>query len=172
MLCKLEPLKDPNIIYTFHFYEPHLFTHQGARWGSPEWLVYTNVPYPVPPQIGSNMVAGVTNEATRKTMLDHIAQDWNADKIESRIIMAADWAAKHGVTIWCGEFGAYRPYMAAEDRARYIHDVRTALERHGIGWTLWDLKGSFSLLETETGPPKVDPPIGVALGLPVSEELK
>ena len=29
----LEPLRDPNVIYVFHFYEPHIFTHQGATWG-------------------------------------------------------------------------------------------------------------------------------------------
>jgi len=26
----LEPLRDSNVIYVFHFYEPHIFTHQGA----------------------------------------------------------------------------------------------------------------------------------------------
>ena len=28
-----EPLHDSNVIYNFHFYEPHIFTHQGATWG-------------------------------------------------------------------------------------------------------------------------------------------
>ena len=31
---KLTPLADKNIIYNFHFYEPHIFTHQGATWSS------------------------------------------------------------------------------------------------------------------------------------------
>jgi aryl-phospho-beta-D-glucosidase BglC (GH1 family) len=172
MLRNLEPLDDPNVIYTFHFYEPHMFTHQGARWGSPEWLVYTNVPYPMPPQVGSNMVAGVTNEAIREAMFVHIEQDWDANKIDDRIKLAADWAAAHGVAVWCGEFGAYRPYMAAEDRARYIRDVRTMLERYDIGWTLWDLKGSFSLLEKGRKKPRVDRRIADALGLSVVEEAK
>ena len=26
----MEPLHDSNVIYNFHFYEPFLFTHQGA----------------------------------------------------------------------------------------------------------------------------------------------
>jgi aryl-phospho-beta-D-glucosidase BglC (GH1 family) len=33
----LEPLRDPDVIYVFHFYEPHIFTHQGATWGSYYW---------------------------------------------------------------------------------------------------------------------------------------
>lgn len=31
-LNELDVLDDPNIIYTFHFYESHLFTHQKAYW--------------------------------------------------------------------------------------------------------------------------------------------
>ena len=33
-MAMLEPLRDPNVIYVFHFYEPHIFTHQGANWGA------------------------------------------------------------------------------------------------------------------------------------------
>ena len=33
-LVFLEPLRDANVIYTFHFYESHIFTHQGATWSS------------------------------------------------------------------------------------------------------------------------------------------
>jgi endoglucanase len=29
-LVFLEPIRDPNVIYNFHYYEPHIFTHQGA----------------------------------------------------------------------------------------------------------------------------------------------
>ena len=32
-LMFMEPPRDANVIYNFHFYEPHLFTHQGATWG-------------------------------------------------------------------------------------------------------------------------------------------
>src|SRR5262249_34090440 len=28
----LQPVDDPNVIYTFHFYEPYVFSHQGAPW--------------------------------------------------------------------------------------------------------------------------------------------
>ena len=34
-LLTQHPLPDGNVIYTFHFYEPHEFTHQGASWGCP-----------------------------------------------------------------------------------------------------------------------------------------
>src|ERR1043166_1570409 len=36
-LLRIEPLADPNVIYNFHLYDPHTFTHQGATWGAPFW---------------------------------------------------------------------------------------------------------------------------------------
>ena len=42
----LEPLPDPNVIYVFHFYEPHIFTHQGATWGAYYWHWLKGLHYP------------------------------------------------------------------------------------------------------------------------------
>ncbi|MGH8442393.1 MAG: glycoside hydrolase family 5 protein, partial [Nevskiaceae bacterium] len=46
----LKPLADPNVVYSFHFYEPHNFTHQGADWGDPAWKALRNVPDPSSPE--------------------------------------------------------------------------------------------------------------------------
>ena len=45
-LLALHPLSDGNVIYNFHFYEPHQFTHQGANWGLPWWSYTHSIPYP------------------------------------------------------------------------------------------------------------------------------
>jgi hypothetical protein len=41
-----EPLHDPNVIYNFHFYEPHIFTHQGATWSAYYWHWLRGLKYP------------------------------------------------------------------------------------------------------------------------------
>ncbi len=46
----LEPLPDPNVIYVFHFYEPHIFTHQGATWGAYYWHWLKGLHYPSSPE--------------------------------------------------------------------------------------------------------------------------
>ena len=45
-LVFLEPLRDNNVIYTFHFYQPQIFTHQGATWSVNYWHYLKGVPYP------------------------------------------------------------------------------------------------------------------------------
>jgi len=165
-MCRLVPVADTNVVYTFHFYEPHVFTHQGARWGEPEWGALKKIPYPLDGEEGVKILRGITDADARKALEDHIAAQWNADKIGQKLDSAVAWAKEHGATLWCGEFGVFSDYADPKDRARYIRDVRTAFEERGIGWTMWDYRGGFSLIKDGFGRPKVDAPIGKALGLP------
>src|SRR5262245_13011603 len=75
------------------------------------------------------------------------------------------WATKRNVRLMCNEFGVYRRVAPASDRARWIGDVRTALEMHGIGWTMWDYAGDFGLVTKQAGQSVVDDVIVSALGL-------
>ena len=43
-LVSLTPVRDPNVVYTFHFYEPHTFTHQNQPWANTAGL--HDIPYP------------------------------------------------------------------------------------------------------------------------------
>ena len=81
------------------------------------------------------------------------------------ISMAAAWGAKHHVPVTCNEFGAYRRYSPPADRAVWINDMRTALEKHGIGWTMWDYAGGFNVVIKENGKATPDVAIVRALGL-------
>ena len=65
----------------------------------------------------------------------------------------------------CNEFGVYRRVAPATDRVRWIADVRTALQMHGIGWTMWDYAGGFGLVTKQAGQIIVDEPLVSALGL-------
>src|SRR5947207_1799993 len=45
-LLVLTPLPDANMIYHFHFSEPHTFTPQGPTWGTNYWHFGTKLAYP------------------------------------------------------------------------------------------------------------------------------
>ena len=77
----------------------------------------------------------------------------------------ADWARQRGVPVVCNEFGVYRAYADPHDREAWIHDVRTSLERHSMGWTMWDYSGSFGAVTKKDGRSVADEGTLRALGL-------
>ena len=56
-LVVMETLHDPNVIYNFHFYEPFLFTHQGAGWTSYSVHWTRGLHYPSTPESAAAVVA-------------------------------------------------------------------------------------------------------------------
>ena len=67
--------------------------------------------------------------------------------------------------IYCGEFGVHKPFAPAADRAAWLHDMRVALEAHGIGWAMWDYQDNFGLVTKSNGKTTPDPLLVNALGL-------
>lgn len=161
----LEPLRDPNVIYVFHFYEPHIFTHQGATWGSYYWRWVAHLHYPSSPENAAQVAATVPEAVDRLYVIRYGQDHWDAARIDAEMSQAADWAKKNGVALICGEFGAFRNGVDPQDRAAWIKDVRTSLERHNIGWTMWDYSGSFGVVTKKEGRATLDEALVKALGL-------
>jgi len=160
----LEPLRDPNVIYVFHFYEPHIFTHQGATWGPYYWTWLKNLHYPSDPSNAAQVSETVPEALDRLFVTRYGADHWDASRIEVEINQAADWAKRNGVTLVCNEFGVYRQ-ARPEDRLAWLKDVRTSLERHNISWAMWDYSGSFGVVTTQNGKHVLDEETVKALGL-------
>ncbi len=145
-LLELEPLKDQNIIYNFHFYEPHIFTHQGASWSS-DWVKpLRNIPYPSSPEAVKDLIEKYPDERTANNIKRYGRQRWNAEKIEDRMNLASEWANKHGVKIICNEWGTYKRYCPPNYRNAWLRDVRESCEKFGIGWCMWTFDGSFGVV--------------------------
>jgi len=47
--------------------------------------------------------------------------------------------------------GVYRGTSNPTDRAAWLHDVRVALEKYNIGWTMWDYAGGFAVVTRKDG---------------------
>jgi aryl-phospho-beta-D-glucosidase BglC (GH1 family) len=161
----LEPYSDANVIYNFHFYEPFAFTHQGATWAGPNLPFYKNVPYPSSPEAVKLLLNTIEDEPAKYNLLRYGEDNWNAGRIERELSLAAAWAAKHRVYVTCNEFGAFRKFAKAADRAAWLQDMRMALEKHGIGWTMWDYAGGFAVVNKSNGQAERDPELLKSLGL-------
>jgi aryl-phospho-beta-D-glucosidase BglC (GH1 family) len=166
-LLVLEAIADPNLIYNFHFYTPHYFTHQGAIWSSNiEFHLTKGVHYPSQPSQAAQLRVEVPTPLEKYEITKYAFDNWNADRIASEIDIAADWAKERHVPLTCNEFGVYRNYSNPDERAAWIRDVRGILEKEGIGWTMWDYRGGFGVVHKQDGQPAVpDPAIVRALGL-------
>jgi endoglucanase len=161
----LEPLRDPNVIYVFHFYEPHIFTHQGATWGAFYWHWLKGLHYPSSPENAAQVAAAVPDAPERLQVIRYGKDHWDASRIEAEINQTADWAKQRNVPLICNEFGVFRSYSDPHDREAWLKDVRTALERYGIGWTMWDYSGSFGVVTKKDGQATPDEVTIRALGL-------
>jgi endoglucanase len=161
----LEPLRDPNVVYVFHFYEPHVFTHQGANWGAYYWHWLKGLHYPSSPENAAQIAAAVPEAVDRLYVIRYGQDHWDASRIQAEINQAADWAKQRNVPLICNEFGVYRAYSDPRDREAWLKDVRTALEGHGIGWTMWDYSGGFGVVTKKDGKAMPDETTVRALGL-------
>lgn len=164
-LLRLEPVADSNVIYNFHFYSPHTFTHQGASWGADNWIFYKNIPYPATASDLTQQLKNVPGDVARFELYEYGMENWNPEGIAGRIAFMADWAREHHVPLICNEFGAYRETAPPASRDRWIHDVRTAFEANHIGWAMWDYRGNFGVVTRTTAQIVPDDATLKALGL-------
>jgi aryl-phospho-beta-D-glucosidase BglC (GH1 family) len=166
-LVFLEPLRDPNVIYAFHFYESHIFTHQGATWSSNYWHNLKGVPYPSTPENVQAAAAEVPDAVHRLAVVRYGLDRWNAGRIDAEIGQVAAWAEHWGVPVICNEFGVYRKNAEPKDRTAWLTDVRTSLEKYGVGWAMWEYHGGFGVVTTQGGQAVPDEATLRALGLSI-----
>jgi endoglucanase len=142
----VKPVADRNVIYTFHFYEPATFTHQGAEWwvnGLDRYMA--NLPFPSTSSQCPVAVEKFTNADVRQAALNYCAEQWDAAKVEGMIAQAAQWSRSHNVPIIAGEFGVYCERAPTADRLRWFRTVGAAFHQHDIGWNLWGYDDCYGL---------------------------
>jgi len=164
-LVSLVPLRDANVIYNFHFYDPHVFTHQGATWTTNFQHYLTNLPYPSTPENVRPAAALVPDAANRQAVVRYGLDQWNAARVDAEIAEVAAWSKRWNVPLTCNEFGVYRDAANANDRAAWISDVRNTLEKYNIGWTMWDYAGGFAVVARQNGVAVPDELTVKALGM-------
>lgn len=164
-LIALPSLADSNLIYNFHYYEPHIFTHQGATWGMSYWLDVHGLPFPPTDKGVSDAIEHTDSLEARWRILQYKEDHWGPERITSDIQFAAQWARDRHVPLICDEFGAYRNFSTPDDRERWLTAARSAFEQNHIGWTMWDYQGGFGVVYKENGVVRDDAMVLRSLGL-------
>jgi endoglucanase len=149
-LAQMPVYTDPNLIYTFHFYDPFMFTHQGASWVEPSMVPLSGVPFPYN---AATMPACPTSllGSWIESGLKSYPVDGTVAKVKSLIDIAVNFKNARNVNLFCGEFGVYMPNSNTVDRSFWYKTVKDYLDLKGIPWTIWDYKGSFGLFKKGSG---------------------
>jgi hypothetical protein len=171
-LVALDPgkLGDANLIYTFHYYEPFTFTHQGAQFIPWPDKYLDGVPWPASARPIDEPLALLSQNLQRMTLTDaqrrtaYAGARNNLEKfyasragpklVQQRFAEVAAWAKQHGIApgrILVGEFGVLghrpdTPGARCEDRVRWLADVRSTAERDGFAWAYFNYDGPFALV--------------------------
>ena len=163
-LLALTPFQDSNLVYSFHFYEPFNFTHQGASWGWPMWAKFHGFPYPSSPEAVAPILPGLDAEA-RPHASYYGQQNWNRAKLATMLDRVEAWRNQHKVTVWCGEFGVVKTYAPPGARDAWLRDARELMEARGIGWAHFDFSQHMGLVDGPQGAREWDRGAILALGL-------
>ncbi len=116
------PEDDWNLIVEFHYYLPHLFTHQGLGYAMAEGSTYTEW-------------RGTAEEKA---------------PIEGDLNFCQRWSTTHGRPLNMGEYGCMNT-ADINSRIRYIGFMREQSEKRGISSHLWGYREPFMIRDEKTG---------------------
>lgn len=141
--------KEDNIIFTFHFYEPLLFTHQKAPWVK-NMDSEKNIFYPESMSYYQTQseALGYQGEVVIKAKSETMGTEFMREMINE----AVDAARKAGVGLYCGEFGVI-DRAPVKDTLRWFADVNQVFKENCIGGAIWNYKEKdFGLLSEHYTP--------------------
>ena len=144
-MTTLKKLKDTNLIYSFHFYDPMLFTHQGASWTSPSMIDLVGVPFPYDAARIPMCPMSLKGTWIESSLSSGYRNDGTAARLKSTIDGAIRFATTNGVKIFCGEMGVYNMNSPVLDREEWYKTVAGYLTEKSVPWTMWDYQGGFGL---------------------------
>jgi aryl-phospho-beta-D-glucosidase BglC (GH1 family) len=124
----LTPFDDGNMLYSVHFYEPLLFTHQKAPWiGNPEIKFERTYP------------GDYDQGFVRKYGLTLSKGVWNRERIAKEFEPVNNFRKKYNARVICNEFGVYTP-VELQSQLRWYDDLLSVLKEMEIGFSYWNYK--------------------------------
>lgn len=167
--ARMTPSDDSNVVYAFHFYEPFLFTHQGADW-DPNAIFVKKWAYPTNPE-NSEQVIKTLDPKAPSWISGVLQQTWGKEQLQKSLVPILEWREKYKRPVIVTEFGVYKPHVDFKSRLKWFADAVSVLNESKLGWTYWDYGGGFGLFYDKDGFRILDPEGADALGFAISKHL-
>jgi len=148
-LKELDDFDDPRLIYTFHCYEPLVFTHQKAYW-VPQLAEFGGTfeyPGDCSPEFKAYLDGKSEAELGPVRFVDvHMDRDFLRNELQPAI----DFMSTHDNPLYCGEFGVIE--LAPMDSSiRWHRDFVELLNELSIGRAHWSYKQmDFGLVDANS----------------------
>jgi len=146
-VSRLDEPYDENIIYTFHFYEPLIFTHQSAYWVE-KMPVDFSTEYPD----DCNSYVEETDQFLPSMHRD-IYNILGCEKIGKEFMKAAfadaiKTAEERNTALYCGEYGVI-DRASLSSTVNWYSDINSVFEEYGISRAAWTYKSKdFGITDT------------------------
>lgn len=127
---------DDNIIYTFHMYEPLIFTHQKAYW-VPNMPMDMVIPYPESMEYYKEMSRLIGDKG--KDVVVSECKEIGKPFLEEMVKEAVEAAINAGVKLYCGEFGVI-DRAPVDDTLRWFEDMMDVFKKYDIHCAVWSYK--------------------------------
>ncbi len=125
----LEPIKEKNIFYSFHMYEPYDYTFQKGDYGYP----------------------GLIPLGEQKKQKHY----WDKSALNTFLLPVLEWQKQYGIPssqIIVGEFGVYRNALGA---AQYLEDLIAIFNKNGWHWAYYSFReDAWDKMDYELGTAK------------------
>lgn len=162
-LSGMAPFQDRNIVYAVHYYDPMLFTHQGANWGAPDDPLREISGLPFPAAITDAPVQALVRDLkTRKKQaalqeLQHVLQHaWTDTMIADAFDIMHAWSVRHDCPVIINEFGVLSFAAPRAARLHWLATVNRLARERCLGWAHWDFQDGFGLIDPKSGMPDKD----------------
>lgn len=140
------PLNDKNILLSFHFYEPFLLSHYGAKW---TFLKDYKGPVHYPGIILTEKEFNKLPEAVKPEVEKWVNVKFNKELLLEKWQKPIQKAKELGLPLYCGEFGIISE-APEKETINWYKDMIQLFEETGIGYANWNYKSdNFGLTDDD-----------------------
>jgi len=161
-LIQMGDLGFPRLIYTFHYYEPFIFTHQGASWMDKSLSTLKGIHYPVPESQVTAAWAAARQGGYKEWPFERYPHGFTSDDMKKSLEPLFTFAKKEKLPLYCGEFGALKSGVPVPDRLEWIKEMTNLMRENNVDWANWAYHASYDLADEND---QVDMQVVKALGL-------
>jgi len=148
-LSSLPKYTEKRLLYTFHFYDPYIFTNQGVYSDAPSLASLAGVPFPYDRKRMPEIPPDLRGTSVDRYLRISYPTDGTKAALGKELDTVAKFSKQRNVPVFCGEFGVLRRTSLPDDRVRWHKAVRELFEERNIPWIKWSYYDCYGIFNSQ-----------------------